>query len=238
MTLKPQESRDNQAGPLHKKKPGRVPNGLSLEPCKNNYHHHQSSDQENNPRVAHTQGKKKKKHLNKKHKMVSLADWISLSHCSKSTTSFMSCEIYWESLFDVPQCPSVSKRGYILQVFSTVPTITSSSSVMLRKVIWRCSALFLSLSCSLCFNALSLWVLYQICSQGTCKTIVLLTQASLGGGRLHLVVQWTGSEGGMDGDVCQKNGAVSFFFNFSVKMCIQACFKVLWISLALCCCCL
>eukprot|EP00064_Thunnus_orientalis_P016796 superscaffoldBa00003409_g16867 len=69
MTLKPQESRDNQAGPLHKKKPARVPNGLSLEPCKNNHHHHQPSDQENNPRVAHTQGKRKKKHLSKKHTM-------------------------------------------------------------------------------------------------------------------------------------------------------------------------
>ncbi|KAM7374803.1 hypothetical protein PAMP_007440 [Pampus punctatissimus] len=71
MTLKPQESRDNQAGPLHKKKPARVPNGLSLEPCKNNHHHHQHSDQENNPRLAHTQGKRKKKHLSKKHTMPS-----------------------------------------------------------------------------------------------------------------------------------------------------------------------
>lgn len=32
--LKPQDCRDNQAGPLHKKKPARVPNGYpSLEPC-------------------------------------------------------------------------------------------------------------------------------------------------------------------------------------------------------------
>lgn len=69
MTLKPQEGRDNQAGSLHKKTPSTVPNGLSLEPCRNNFHH-QSSDQENNPRLAHSQGKKKK-HLNKKHTMVS-----------------------------------------------------------------------------------------------------------------------------------------------------------------------
>lgn len=80
MTLKPQECRDNQAGPLHKKKPARVPNGLSLEPCKNIHHHHQSSDQENNPRLAHTQGKRKKKHLNKKHSMVSLRYFIVLLH--------------------------------------------------------------------------------------------------------------------------------------------------------------
>ena len=71
MTLKPQEGRDNQAGPLNKKKPARVPNGLSLEHFKNNYHHHQSSDQENNPRLVHTHGKRKKKHLNKKHRTVS-----------------------------------------------------------------------------------------------------------------------------------------------------------------------
>ncbi|TNN76989.1 hypothetical protein EYF80_012835 [Liparis tanakae] len=42
---------------------------MSLEACKNNHHHQQPSDQENNPRLAHTQGKKKKKHLNKKHTM-------------------------------------------------------------------------------------------------------------------------------------------------------------------------
>lgn len=71
MTLRPQESVDNQAGPLHKKKPVRVPNGLSLEACKNNHHHQQPSDQENNPRLAHTHGKRKKKHLNKKHRTVS-----------------------------------------------------------------------------------------------------------------------------------------------------------------------
>ncbi|XP_056141169.1 autism susceptibility gene 2 protein-like [Lampris incognitus] len=70
MTLKPQEHRDNQAGPLHKKRPSRVPNGLSLEPCRNNHHHHhQPSDQENNPRLARTQGKRKKKHVHKKHSM-------------------------------------------------------------------------------------------------------------------------------------------------------------------------
>ncbi|TKS83649.1 hypothetical protein D9C73_017762 [Collichthys lucidus] len=70
MTLNPQECTENQAGPLHKKKPARVSNGLSLEPCKNNHHHQQPSDQENNPRLAHTQGKRKKKHQNKKHSMV------------------------------------------------------------------------------------------------------------------------------------------------------------------------
>ncbi|XP_037544063.1 autism susceptibility gene 2 protein-like [Nematolebias whitei] len=71
MFLKPQERRDNQPGPLHKKKPPALPNGLSLDSCKNNYHHHQSSDQENNPHLAHAQGKKnKKKHLNKKHSVL------------------------------------------------------------------------------------------------------------------------------------------------------------------------
>ncbi|XP_067113797.1 autism susceptibility gene 2 protein homolog, partial [Osmerus mordax] len=57
MTLKPQERRAHRAGPLPKKRPPRVPNGLSLEPCKaqgrqNNHHHkphkphqrHQHSD--------------------------------------------------------------------------------------------------------------------------------------------------------------------------------------------------
>ena len=74
MTLKPQERRAHRAGPLPKKRPPRVPNGRSLEPCKaqgrqNNHHHkpprphhqHQHSDQENNPRLAHSYGKKKKK---------------------------------------------------------------------------------------------------------------------------------------------------------------------------------
>ncbi|AWP00467.1 putative autism susceptibility 2 protein [Scophthalmus maximus] len=70
ISLKPQECSDNQAGPLHKKKPVRVPNGMSLETCKNNHHHQQPSDQENNPRLAHTQGKRKKKRLNKKHSTV------------------------------------------------------------------------------------------------------------------------------------------------------------------------
>lgn len=78
MTLKPQECRDNQAGPLHKKKHARVPNGLSLEPCRNNHHHQQPSDQENNPRLAHTQGKRKKKHLSKRNKMVSVRYFIAL----------------------------------------------------------------------------------------------------------------------------------------------------------------
>ena len=63
MTLKPQQCTDNEAGPLIKRKPTRVPNGLSLEPCKNNHHHQQPSDQENNPRLAHKHGKRKKKHL-------------------------------------------------------------------------------------------------------------------------------------------------------------------------------
>ncbi|KAL6099144.1 auts2 [Pungitius sinensis] len=66
----PQECRDNQAGPPHKKKVARVPDGLSLNPCKNNHHQQQPSDQENNPRLAHSQGKRKKKHLNKKHTML------------------------------------------------------------------------------------------------------------------------------------------------------------------------
>ncbi|ROL54343.1 Transposable element Tc3 transposase [Anabarilius grahami] len=71
MTLKPHERRQNQAGPLRKKKPGRVPNGLSLDLHKDrlnhNNHQHHHSDQENNPRLAHTHSKKKK-HLQKKHR--------------------------------------------------------------------------------------------------------------------------------------------------------------------------
>ncbi|XP_026118124.1 autism susceptibility gene 2 protein homolog [Carassius auratus] len=67
MTLKPHERRQNQTGPLRKKKPGRVPNGLSLDLNHNNHQHHHS-DQENNPRLAHTHSKKKKKHLQKKHR--------------------------------------------------------------------------------------------------------------------------------------------------------------------------
>lgn len=91
MTLKPQECRDNQAGPLHKKKHARVPNGLSLEPCKNNHHHQQPSDQENNPRLAHTQGKRKKKHLNKKHTMVSLRYFIFFLHCIDTVIMHGTC---------------------------------------------------------------------------------------------------------------------------------------------------
>ncbi|XP_016119905.1 autism susceptibility gene 2 protein-like [Sinocyclocheilus grahami] len=71
MALKPHERRQNQAGPLRKKKPGRVPNGLSLNLHKDrlnhNNHQHHHSDQENNPRLAHTHSKKKK-HLQKKHR--------------------------------------------------------------------------------------------------------------------------------------------------------------------------
>ncbi|KAG1970590.1 autism susceptibility protein, partial [Pimephales promelas] len=69
MTLKPHERRQNQAGPLRKKKPGRVPNGLNIDLHKDrlNNHQHHHSDQENNPRLAHTHGKKKK-HLQKKHR--------------------------------------------------------------------------------------------------------------------------------------------------------------------------
>uniref|UniRef100_A0A671L3Z6 Uncharacterized protein n=1 Tax=Sinocyclocheilus anshuiensis TaxID=1608454 RepID=A0A671L3Z6_9TELE len=73
MTLKPHERRQNQAGPLRKKKSGRVPNGLSLDLHKDrlnhNNHQHHHSDQENNPRLAHTHSKKKK-HLQKKHRPV------------------------------------------------------------------------------------------------------------------------------------------------------------------------
>ncbi|KAJ3589306.1 hypothetical protein NHX12_010151, partial [Muraenolepis orangiensis] len=71
------------AGPLRKKKKAaKVPNGLTLDPCKNNNHHHHQyhrrnphnlhnnhlpSDQENdNPRLTHAAGKRKKKHLHKK----------------------------------------------------------------------------------------------------------------------------------------------------------------------------
>ncbi|KAG7483779.1 hypothetical protein MATL_G00041970 [Megalops atlanticus] len=59
MALKPQERVDSQPGPLHKKRPGRVANGLSLGRRKAR-HLHQHSDQENNPRLAHTLSKKKK----------------------------------------------------------------------------------------------------------------------------------------------------------------------------------
>lgn len=74
MTLKPHERRQNQAGPLRKKKHGRVPNGLSLDLHKDRFNHnnhqHHHSDQENNPRLAHTHSKKKK-YLQKKHRPVS-----------------------------------------------------------------------------------------------------------------------------------------------------------------------
>lgn len=71
LTLKPQERRVNQGVPFPKKKSAKVPNGLSLEPFKNNYHHHQPSDQENNPHLARTQSKKKKR-MSKKRAMVSV----------------------------------------------------------------------------------------------------------------------------------------------------------------------
>lgn len=70
MGLNPQDDTENQAGRMHKKKPSKVPNGLSLESCKNN-HQQQASDQENNPQLAHKQGKRKKKHHKKKHAKVS-----------------------------------------------------------------------------------------------------------------------------------------------------------------------
>lgn len=69
MTISSQECRGNKGGPLHKKKPGRVPNGLRIEALKNN-HQHVPSDQENNPRLAQTPGKRKKKRLNKKRSML------------------------------------------------------------------------------------------------------------------------------------------------------------------------
>lgn len=69
MTISSQECRGNKGGPLHKKKPGRVPNGLRIEGCRNN-HQHVPSDQENNPRLAQTPGKRKKKRLNKKRAML------------------------------------------------------------------------------------------------------------------------------------------------------------------------
>ncbi|CAL8305786.1 unnamed protein product [Gadus morhua 'NCC'] len=81
-----EDDHNNLAVPLHKKKVARVPNGLTLDPCKNNHHHthqyhnhnhnrhnhnHLPSDQENNnPRLTHTAGKRKKKHLHKKHTAV------------------------------------------------------------------------------------------------------------------------------------------------------------------------
>uniref|UniRef100_A0AAZ3PR73 Uncharacterized protein n=1 Tax=Oncorhynchus tshawytscha TaxID=74940 RepID=A0AAZ3PR73_ONCTS len=100
LSMKPQECRENQenhkenqAGPLHKKKPPRVPNGFSLDSRKahnnhlNNHHnnhsnHHQHSDQENNnPRLApQTNGKKKNKNsLQKKHRPIML-HLFKLSH--------------------------------------------------------------------------------------------------------------------------------------------------------------
>lgn len=69
MTISSQDCRGNKRGPLHKKKPGRVPNGLRIEACKTN-HQHVPSDQENNPRLAQTPGKRKKKRLNKKRSML------------------------------------------------------------------------------------------------------------------------------------------------------------------------
>ncbi|KAJ8266522.1 hypothetical protein GJAV_G00131420 [Gymnothorax javanicus] len=67
MSLKPQECTDSQPGPLLKRRPGRVANGLSLGPRKTRLIH-QHSDQENNPRLVHTLSKKKKPQ--KKHRLV------------------------------------------------------------------------------------------------------------------------------------------------------------------------
>lgn len=69
MGLNPQGGRE-KAGPLHKKKSSKVPNGLSLESCKNN-HQQQASDQENNPQLADKLSKRKKKQYKKKHARVS-----------------------------------------------------------------------------------------------------------------------------------------------------------------------
>ncbi|XP_028838957.1 autism susceptibility gene 2 protein-like [Denticeps clupeoides] len=72
MALKPHERRDGKAGPLKKKKSGRVPNGFSLDPRKERFNHHnnqQHSDQENRPHLAHTESNKKK-HLQKKHRAL------------------------------------------------------------------------------------------------------------------------------------------------------------------------
>ncbi|KAK7925429.1 hypothetical protein WMY93_007739 [Mugilogobius chulae] len=64
-----EESRGNKGGPLHKKRPGRVPNGLRFNTSQTN-HQHVPSDQENNPRLAQAPGKRKKKHINKKRSMA------------------------------------------------------------------------------------------------------------------------------------------------------------------------
>ncbi|KAG5844440.1 hypothetical protein ANANG_G00162540 [Anguilla anguilla] len=65
MSVKPQDRADSQPGPLHKRRLGRVANGLSLGPRKNR-HLLQHSDQENNPRLAHALSKKKR--LGKRHR--------------------------------------------------------------------------------------------------------------------------------------------------------------------------
>ncbi|KAI1893534.1 hypothetical protein AGOR_G00124720 [Albula goreensis] len=73
MSLKPpgQDHVDREPGPLHKKKLGKVPNGLAPGPHKpQNHLHHKHSDQENYHHPPHMLSKKK---LQKKHRPVSLS---------------------------------------------------------------------------------------------------------------------------------------------------------------------
>ncbi|KAK1800886.1 hypothetical protein P4O66_005541, partial [Electrophorus voltai] len=69
MSLKPHDRTETQDEKLQKKRAGRVPNGLSVDPRKSRHLHHSQqrhSDQENRPCLGRTQGRKKK-NLKKRH---------------------------------------------------------------------------------------------------------------------------------------------------------------------------
>uniref|UniRef100_A0A4W4EDA3 Uncharacterized protein n=1 Tax=Electrophorus electricus TaxID=8005 RepID=A0A4W4EDA3_ELEEL len=73
MSLKPHDRTETQDEKLQKKRAGRVPNGLSVDPRKSRHLHHSQqrhSDQENRPCLGRTQGRKKK-NLKNRHGTVS-----------------------------------------------------------------------------------------------------------------------------------------------------------------------
>uniref|UniRef100_A0AAV2JB98 Uncharacterized protein n=1 Tax=Knipowitschia caucasica TaxID=637954 RepID=A0AAV2JB98_KNICA len=74
-----EESRGNKGGPLHKKKPHTVPNGLRFN-AGHTDHQHAPSDQENNPRLAQTL-KRKKKVIGKKRWQSQHGAWAG-SNCT------------------------------------------------------------------------------------------------------------------------------------------------------------
>ncbi|XP_026102808.1 autism susceptibility gene 2 protein-like [Carassius auratus] len=168
MTLKPHERRQNQTGPLRKKKPGRVPNGLSLDLNHNNHQHHHS-DQENNPRLAHTHSKKKKKHLQKKHRPLKPGQ----NNCKDSDSESVSGE-------SKPSIRSSSRDRPTDRSAEAVFTLRPAGSVMCLCSAGDKNILFTQLAASVETQAEAQLCLYTVEVETTgssCGSSVSLTQA-------------------------------------------------------------